>query len=83
MAAVETERQGDVAVIRLDDKLDGLVEQLRDLQKKVDDRHNDHEARIRDLEKRPYVSPATVWRVIGALTGVAALALTVIGLVMK
>lgn len=75
--------QVHIAVIRLDDKLDGLVDQLARLQKTVDDRHNDHEARIRVLEQRPYVSPGTVWKVIATLLSVVGVGLTIIGFVIK
>ena len=75
-----------VAVIRLDVRFD-LVSKKQD----------DHEIRIRTLETRPYVSPenfqkleersyvspSTLWKVVGLLTSVAAIGLTIIGLIVK
>ena len=75
--------QVHIAVIRLDDKVDNLSSLVERMSKDFTAKHEDHEKRIRDLEKQPYVSPATVWRVIGALTSLAAIGLTIIGFVIK
>lgn len=84
--------QVHIAVIRLDAKVD----QVREQQKSQRDEHLDHEARIRILESstvskdkiqaledRPYVSPATVWRVVGLICTIATIALTVVGLTLR
>ena len=84
--------QVHIAVIRLDAKVDQMREQHADQQTK----HLDHEARLRlleaaqippakiqQLEDRPYVSPATVWRVVGLLVSLASIGLTVLALTLK
>lgn len=76
-------RQIHIAMIRLDSKMDGLDKRLNDLQKSYSDKYTDQETRIRVLEQRPYVAPATVWRVIGALTGVASVAVGLTALLIR
>jgi hypothetical protein len=82
--------QVHVAVIRLDSKVDGLKDQLRELK----DIYTDHERRIRvleaearvhpdrvkALEDRDYVSPATVWKVVGLICTMASIGLTIMGM---
>lgn len=93
MTASDLLGQVHVAVIRLDAKMDGITAELRD----VRDRHGDHESRLRLLEQRPtpsmeqvkrledrpYVSPATIWKVIGAVMTAAGIAIAIINLVVK
>lgn len=81
-----------VATIRLDAKVDNLGIELRHLRDEHKDDHADHENRLRALElkpsispkefdelkQRPYVSPATVWRVVGVLLTVASLAIALL-----
>lgn len=83
--------QVHVAVIRLDSKVDNVANELRHLRDEHKDDHADHEIRLRALEirphvpvadfqrleQRPYVSPATVWKVIGAITAIASLAISI------
>lgn len=75
--------QVHVAVIRLDAKVDNIAGELRHVRDEHKDDHADHETRIRTLEVRPYVAPATVWKVISAIMGVASLAATIIIAVSK
>lgn len=76
-----------IAMIRLDAKVDGLYGRIAEIGKT----HDDHEGRIRSLESqkvdparikaledKPSVSPATVWKVIGALISVLGILTTVI-----
>lgn len=85
--------QVHVAVIRLDAKMDHITDELSH----VRNRHSDHEARLRHLEAqprvtveafarledRPYVSPATVWKVIGSVGTFAGIAVAVIAIFVK
>jgi len=73
-------RQIYTAIIRLDLKSDNLASRLEDLIKTSKDKHDDHEKRIRDLEGRPFVAPATMWKLLGAVTGLSGIALTIISL---
>lgn len=73
-------RQIYTAIIRLDSKTDNLASRLSDLVKNSEDKLTDHEKRLRDLESRPYVAPATMWKLLGAVTGMAGIALTIISL---
>ena len=75
--------QVHIAVIRLDDKVDGIKESLDEMKRTFDARHQDHETRIRALEKQDYVAPATVWKVIGVLLTGITIAVGVIQLVVK
>lgn len=81
--------QVHVAVIRLDSKVDGLREQM----KEIKDLLNDHEHRIRQLEAaqvsparlkaledRDYVAASTVWKVVGLICTVVSVGLTIIGM---
>lgn len=82
--------QVHVAVIRLDSKVDGLKDQIREIK----DFLNDHEHRIRQLEAREQVSPSrvqaledrdyvaasTVWKVVGLILTVASIAVGIVGL---
>jgi hypothetical protein len=76
--------QVHTAVIRLDAKVDNVQTEMRYMRDEHRDGHTDHEARIRKiessyapvdrlakLEERPYVSPLTVWKLLGALTAIA------------
>lgn len=76
--------QVHTAVIRLDAKMDNVQQEMRHLRDEHKDGHTDHEARIRKiestyapvdrlaaLENRPYVSPATVWKVVTAILTLA------------
>lgn len=82
--------QVHVAVIRLDSKVDGLKDQI----KEIKDFLNDHEHRIRQLEAREQVSPdrvkaledrdyvaaGTVWKVVGLVLSLATIGLTVLSM---
>jgi hypothetical protein len=82
--------QVHVAVIRLDSKVDGLKDQI----KEIKDFLNDHEHRIRQLESREYVTPervkaledrdyvaaGTVWKVVGLILTLATIGLTIMGM---
>jgi hypothetical protein len=82
--------QVHVAVIRLDSKVDGLKDQLRELK----DIYNDHERRIRvleaehrvspdrvkALEDRDYVAAGTVWKVVGLICTMAGIGLTILSM---
>lgn len=76
-------RQIHIAMIRLDTKMDGLAHQVNSAQAVYNDRYKDHEERIRMMETRDYVSPATVWKVIGVLLTTVGVAATIIGLVIN
>lgn len=82
-AGADLLRQLHIAIIRLDDKVDNLAHRMSVLEKTLGDHLKDHEERIRALESRPYVAPATVWKVLGFCVSVLALAATVIGLLVK
>lgn len=85
--------QVHVAVIRLDSKVDGLKDQLRELK----DIYNDHERRIRvleavqhvsperikALEDRDYVASGTVWRVVGLVCTLATLGLGILAMTVR
>ena len=73
-------RQIYTAIIRLDSKADNLAERVADLIKDVEGKISDHEKRLRELESRPYVAPATMWKLLGAVTGLAGIALTIISI---
>ena len=82
--------QVHVAVIRLDSKVDGLKDQIKEFK----DFLNDHEQRLRQLESREYVTPdrvkaledrdyvaaGTVWRVVGLILTLATIGLTIMGM---
>jgi hypothetical protein len=84
--------QVHTAVIRLDAKVDNVQSEMRYMRDEHRDTATDHEARLRKiestphvsverfaaLESRPYVSPATVWKFIGALTAIASVAVAII-----
>lgn len=81
--------QVHVAVIRLDSKVDGLKDQIREIK----DFLNDHEHRIRQLESKEHVTPervkaledrdyvaaGTVWKVVGLICTLATIGLTILG----
>ena len=98
MATPPTDLLGQVhvAVIRLDAKVDNVNNELRHLRDEHQKNHADHETRIRDIEKsyvgqtefqalkeRPYVSPATVWKLAGAVTALASLVVAIISVIIK
>lgn len=86
--------QINIAMIRLDAKVDNILNQLHNLYNS----HQDHETRLRVLEaekatnkqletletkvqmldSRPYVAPATVWKAIGAVSAIATLVIAII-----
>lgn len=80
--------QVHIAVIRLDSKVDSMKEDLTNIRVTHKDGHVDHEGRLRvlenvrlpSLENRSYVSPATVWKAIGAVIGFSSLVVAIIGL---
>lgn len=76
-------QQLHIAMIRLDGKADNQNAALKDLKTVIEERFKDHEARIRLVEARPYVAPATVWKVVGFLVTVLALAVSVIGVILR
>lgn len=55
--------------------------------KRVNDEHQgdhlDHENRIRELEKRPFVSPKAVWAAIGVIIPLTGLIVAIISLVTR
>ena len=77
-----------IAMIRLDSKLDGLIQQVNN----IVETQRDHEIRLRSLELKPHVDPqrvvkledkeyvttAGVWRVVGAVVGIVSVLATVI-----
>lgn len=84
--------QINIAVIRLDSKVDHILEALKDLKTG----HQDHETRLRLLESTPRVSVAefralderavsvgTMWRVAGLLASAVGVLLTVINLLIR
>ena len=89
--------QVHVAVIRLDGKFDSINQELRRISDESLRNHVDHESRIRfleakpavsverflALETRPYVSPATVWKIVGTILTFASLAVAVVGLITR
>ena len=72
-----------IAMIRLDTKTDSLIQRIAELDKKYSDKYSDQEMRIRALEQRPYVAPATVWKVIGALVSIASVTIGLIAVLTK
>jgi uncharacterized coiled-coil protein SlyX len=58
---------------RLENQLPGIAEKLDDLEKDVNTRLNDHEARLRKVEMR-------MWQAIGVLSFAFAILPTLIGL---
>lgn len=82
--------QVHVAVIRLDSKVDGLKDQI----KEIKDFLNDHEHRLRQLEAREQVAPerikaledrdyvaaSTVWKVVGLILTIASIGITILGM---
>lgn len=89
--------QVHTAVIRLDAKVDNVQSEMRYMRDEHRDTATDHEARLRKiegtplvsverftaLEARPYVSPGTVWKLVGALIAAGSLVATIVGLVVK
>lgn len=85
--------QVHIAVIRLDAKVD----QLKDGQLEQNNKHLDHETRIRLLETKPHVpverfvalesrdtvSTATLKWVVGFLISITGIAVTIVGLAMR
>lgn len=55
--------------------------------KRINDEHRDdqldHEKRIRDLEKRPVISPKAIWAAIGVLIPATGLIVAIISLVTR
>lgn len=82
-AGTDLMQQIHIAMIRLDTKMDNLTDRVNAAQRSFDISHKDHEERLRLLETRPYVEPATVWKVIGVIIGMAGVALTIVGMVIK
>jgi len=83
-------QQINIAVIRLDGKMDKLDQRFGDFRDAVNNKFKDIEAiqkdqetRLRFLQDRPYVSPATVWKVVGTLISVMGLAATIYAMVKK
>ena len=76
-------QQLHIAMIRLDGKADTQNTSLKELKTVIEKRFEDHEARIRLMESRPYVAPATVWKVVGFLVTVIALVVSVIGIILR
>lgn len=86
-----------VATIRLDSKVDGIAGELRHLRDEHKDDHADHENRLRTIEAtpkvsvadfealkaRPYVAPATVWKIVSTILGICGLAATIIIAIAK
>jgi hypothetical protein len=82
-------QQVHIAIIRLDDKVDNLStsvnnkvdnlsNRVSELKISFDSRYQDQEARIRHLESRPYVAPATVWKVVSLVCTLATIGLGVL-----
>lgn len=69
--------QVHTAVIRLDAKVDNVQRELGEMR----DGRADHETRLRLLETRPYVSPATVWKLLSAVLAAAGVVVAVINTV--
>lgn len=93
MAQQDLLGQVHVAVIRLDGKVDGINQELRRLSDDQLRNHTDHEGRLRVIESsyvttekfhevanRPYVSPATVWKIVGSFIAFASLVVAIIGI---
>lgn len=72
-----------VATIRLDTKVDNLGLEIRHLRDEHKDDHADHETRIRTLESKPTVSPATVWKVVGVVLTITSILVTVVTAIIK
>lgn len=86
-----------VAVIRLDAKVDSINSELRRLSDEHLRDHADHEGRIRVLESRqyvsaerfqqvadrPYVAPATVWKVVGAFFAISSIIVAIVNILLK
>lgn len=91
-AAVESSlQQINIAVIRLDGKMDNLNQRFSDFKDSVNtelkgirETQRDQEVRLRALQDRDYVQPSTVWKVVGALISVFGILTTItIALVNK
>lgn len=85
-AAVESSlQQINIAVIRLDGKMDNLNQRFSDFKDSVNtelkgirETQRDQESRLRMLQDRDYVAPATVWKVVGALISVFGIITTIV-----
>lgn len=83
-AGADLLQQIQVAVIRVDGKMDNLNTRFGDFRDSVNaelkalrDVQKDQEERLRKLQERDYVSPATVWKVVGALFSAAGILITI------
>lgn len=82
-AGADLMQQIHIAMIRLDTKMDNLADRVNAAQVSYDKGYRDHEERLRTLESRDYVSPATVWKVIGLILTVVSVGIGIVGMVVK
>lgn len=89
--------QVHVAVIRLDAKFDNINTELRRISDESLRNHVDHESRLRvlevrpfvtvdrftALEQRPYVAPATVWKLVGTMIAFSSLMIAVVNIIFR
>lgn len=86
--------QVHLAIIRLDSKMDTLIQTQRvrddalkaELIRTRDDFSResvDHEARLRKLEERKYVEPKTIWSALALFITIGSLVVAIINLAIK